>query len=285
MANLAILWKKPTDTGTYSGGSWVAGLPLANLTTQDVKQVARSTDTTTANTQFRIDCGNTPLLPFSMFVLLGHNATTAAQWQIVASNNADASDPVYDSGMVNIWPPTTTFGSLPWGSFPWDGVDEAAYPAGPVAFLLTPTPNYARYIFVYLDDHTNPAGYLQVGRFLAGQAWSPTINMQYGAGIQTVDPGVPRRTLGGRKLVRAIARYRTVALTLSSQTEDDAMGVSFEIDRQLGKAGDFFFVYDSDDDPTILFKRALYCSLVDTSEITEDAFQRYGWKISAEELV
>lgn len=269
MSTIAFLYRKPTDTGSYSGGGWAGNLPLSNLQTQDVQAVARSTSTDPGATQWRIDCGSSPPQPFSMFALLNHNISAAGRVRYVITDDADddPSNRLYDSGERMVWTPTVVWGSLPWGAFPWDGIDTHDYPGGTISFHEADDVYFGRYVFVYITDEDNPAGYVQVGRFLAGQAWRPFYSHTE-ASLRTVDPSESRRTLGGRKIVLARPKYRQMDVGFSWMTEADALGVAFEIDRQIAKAGDMLVVYDAQDQPAILFRRAFYASLVDTSPIS-----------------
>lgn len=68
------------DDGTLSGGSWETSLPLANLQTRYLSQVARSTDDAKASTQFENDLGaNYPIRALGVF---GHNLSLAAKYRI-----------------------------------------------------------------------------------------------------------------------------------------------------------------------------------------------------------
>lgn len=279
-----VLWQKPSDAGTYSGGSWVlaGGLSLSNLKTQDVMELARSTSTAEAATQWRIDFGR--IVPLSMFALLNHNGSDIARRRHVVTNSAtNAGPPVYDTGAELMKPPTEVWGAAPFGAFPFNGIDAAAYPGGTVDLHVAPATIYGRYLFTYVSDTANPSGYFQAGRFMAGEAWAHRFT--YGAKVRPVDPSVVRRTRGGLRLVRRLPGYREVLVTFECMTEADAYATGFEIDRQLGKSGDFLLVYDPGDDPAVRFRRTVYAALTETAGITTTSHRRYGWAISAEELI
>jgi hypothetical protein len=287
MANVALLWDKPSDAGAFSGGTWAAGLPLANLKTVDVQQVARTSNATTAATRFRVDLGASPIVPLSTFVLLNHNLTTAARWRIVVTSDAsdaDAGQRLLDTGLMPVWVPGV-FGTLPWGAFPWDGLQADLYPGGPVALHIAAVVVAARYLWIYMEDAANPAGYVQCGRFLAGAAWSPRVNAAYGATIAWIDPGEPRRTRGGRRVVVARPRYRQIGLRFSTLSKDEAFGVAFEIGRQLGKEGDFLLVTDPAESGGYRFRRVIYAAQVDVSPIEEASVDGWAWSLTAEELI
>ena len=281
---LHVLWRKASDLGSYTGGVWVesGGLALTNLATQDVMELARSTDAAESSTWWRIDFGR--IVPLSMFAMLNHNGSTVARRRHIVTNdpnNAGAS--VYDTGMELMSVQTEVWGSQPFGAFPFSGIDTAAYPGGTVDLHVAPATVYGRYLFTYVSDVNNPAGYFQAGRFMAGDAW--VHRFKYGITVKSVDPSETRRTRGGRRLVRKRPGYRTMAITFEAMTEADAMATGFEIDRQLGKSGDFLLVYDPEDDPSVRFRRTIYAALTETTGITTTSLHRYGWAINAEELI
>lgn len=287
MANVAILWNKASDAGALSGGSWAAGLPLANLQTSDVKRVARSIGTLPSATRFRVDAGGGQLRAWSMFVLLGHNLTTLGRVRVVVTNDAADADPAQrtaDTGLLPAWEPTIVWGSLPWGAFPWDGVDPTAYPGGALWFHLLPAAVNGRYLWVYIEDAGNAAGYIQAGRFLAGQAWSPGENVEYGFEVGWIDPSQAVRGRQGRRFTEERPRYRVVNMTFGFLTPTEAWGVAFEIQRQIGATGDLFFVADPEEDPAIRFKRSIYAALPNLNLIAQPLFEGLTWRLSLEEL-
>ncbi|CAO3440136.1 hypothetical protein [Azospirillum endophyticum] len=280
---LHVLWQKPSDAGTFGGGSWVngGGLSLDNLKSQDVMELGRSVDRTEASTWWFIDFGR--LVPLSMFAILNHNGSTVARRRHVVSNQADGSSPVYDTGFELMWTSTEVWGSRPFGAFPFSGIDATAYPGGTVDLHVAPSTVYGRYLFTYVSDPTNAAGYFQVGRAMAGEAW--VHRFKYGITIKPVDPSETRRTRGGKRLVRKRPGFRTASITFEAMSETDAYATGFEIERQLGKSGDFLLVYDPEDDPAVRFRRTIYAALTDTVGITTTSLRRYGWGITAEELI
>ena len=136
-----------------------------------------------------------------------------------------------------------------------------------------------------MTDAANPAGYVQIGRFMAGAAWSPRVNADYGASITWIDPSETKRTRGGRRIVLARPRFREFRLSFERLTKDEAFGVAFEIDRQLGKGGNFFVAFDPEEEGQFRFRRSIYASLVDSAPIATPFYENYTWNITAEELI
>lgn len=288
MARVAILWNKPSDLGSFSGGSWTAGLPLANVAEADVRRVARTTNAAGASTRFRVDLNAVMPVSISDFVLLGHNLTTSATIRFVVTTDAADASPAartLDTDALPVWVATVVPGALPWGVWPWDGIDPTAYPSGTAFFHRSGQIGLGRYLWCYITDTANPAGYIEIGRFMAGASWSPAVNAAYGASIRWIDPGEARRTRGGRRLVSARPRYRQFEISFGRLTQDEAFGVAFELDRQLGKGGNFYLSMDPDEAGVFRFRRSIYAALVDTAPVAIPRWNAWTWQITAEELI
>ncbi|MBP2291051.1 hypothetical protein [Azospirillum rugosum] len=291
MANLIILWNIASDSGTLSSGSWLSGngLKLDNLKTQDITEVARTTDTAPASTRLRIDMGH--LQPLSAFAWINHNAPDLATYDLIYSNAADGSAPVYSATGLRFWEPTVVWGSRPFGAFPLTLVDKASYPGTPIAFHLAPGQYYGRYVFANAKIPDGPSSYFQAGRVMAGLAFQPQRGMALGAAIRPVDPSDKRRTQGGARLVRKLPKYTTWKITLPFQTEAEALGVYFDLMHKLGISGEMLIVWDHEKPAPIRARLTLYCALSDTSEITvQPAFDHAGatyWTVTldVEELI
>ena len=287
-SNVALLWQKSSDLGSYSQGAWSGSLPLDNMKNADLRRVARSTNALVASTRWRVDLGASVPRPVSAFALLGHNGTTAATWRVVVTSDADDSDAslrVLDTGVMNLWQPTVVSGQLPWGVFPWNGIDPTAYPGGSLAFHISQTTAFGRYIWVYVSDPDNPASYFDAGRFLGGVAWQPRINMNYGASIRWVDNSEARRTLGGRRLVTSRPKFRQFEMAFDYLSKSEALGTAFEIGRTLGKGGDFLVITDPTEGGEFAYRRAIYAALSETSSIENSGLYTWRWGLSAEELI
>lgn len=288
MANDRVHLLSPlvSDGGTLSGGSWRAGLPITNIQHSDLARVARSTTAAAADTQWRLDVGSAPPRSWSMFAILAHNLTTDAQWRVVCTDDPADNEVnrLYDSGWLDVWEPTTPWGSLPWGVFPWDGLDLTAYPNHPLTLHTADVSTIARYVFVYVSDTSNPDGYVDVGRFVAGEAWSPERNVAYGFSVRWADTSDVSRTEGGRRLVRQRAKYRIASMTFESLTPGEAWGRIFEI-MKLGKDTELLLVANPLESADIRFKRSFLGALVNPEAVPEMSHLRLQTQIVLEELL
>ena len=269
MARVTVLWDKFSDTRPITSGSWVAGLSLANLKTQDVQQVARSTDATAANTKWRLDGGAAKA--WNMFVFKNMNLTTSATIRIVVTS--DASDTasgsrVHDSGNITVYA----------------GTDTSGYPGGSVWYYYLSSAVTARYVWVYITDTGNPDGYVQVGRFIAATAWSPGVNVNVGLQRRWVDPSPVQRTPYGRRLTLPLPKYREIDMEFGFLSETEANTTVEDINADLGVTSDLFLVEDTAAPAALGLPRCYYAAIKETQPIVDSGSGRYSWRLTLEEL-
>lgn len=290
MGKCAILRHFETDAGTLSGGSWQATLPLANIRDDDLKRVARSTTAAEAHTQFRIDFGTTITRYLSVLILLGHSISTAGQVRFVLTNSAtDASGTRYSSGDLDAWRPVVVFGADPWGGFGWDGT---GYPEGfisppEVIHKLTSVQQVGnggwRYLFCYIKDSGNAAGFVDVGRFLGGPVWQPDINISYGFSVQPVDPSVTRRTRGALRITESLPGWREFKLRFGRLNESEAWGFLYQW-MKLGKKKPVWFSADWAGSDEVGSRRSAFAALKDTAPLVHDFHENEALEFVLEEL-
>jgi hypothetical protein len=284
MGNPVILRHMESDRGTLGNGSWQATLPLANLRTQDIAEVARSTDALAASTQFRIDWGAGITRYADTFALIGTNLTFAATWRVALSNSATAATTVMDSGTITALPSTAVWGADPWGGTSWTGnaLLDGVLPPG-IALYRHPTAETARYLFVWITDTSNPAGHVQIGRFVAGPAFRPSRQFAYGATWRWIDPSERTRLPGGLRTLERRAPYRVFRGTLPYLPQQEARAFFGEWGRG-GLNADALFIADPDAPAAEGQRRTMYCALNDTPEIPQSFFARCSVDLSLEEL-
>ena len=107
MSNILLGWPVFNDpsvlyTPTYSGGSWLAGLPLTNLSDRRLAKVAQSSDAAAASTQFDVDLKVARAI--GVVALPKHNMTSAGTWRVRGYTGAGHTTNVYDSGTLTPFP-------------------------------------------------------------------------------------------------------------------------------------------------------------------------------------
>lgn len=247
MSNILLGFPSRADIGTYTGGSWLPALPASNVGIREQWRVARSTNAELASTKFSVEFGR----PISMraFALANHNLSQAALWRIKIGSTAGASD-LYDSAWQGVWHLTFDSDMLEWESSSfWEGIvdDPSEYLGHP--YLATHTlPGWinARHLTIEINDTSNPAGYVQIGRLFAGGGFQPKYNASYGLRDSWLDGSELSETDSGYTLAYLKRRRRAVSFELGWVTPDEA-AIVHEIQRRQGLWGEVLYLPDPSD--------------------------------------
>ncbi len=228
------IWSDGTQriTPVFSGGSWLPTLPLTNLQDRRLSRLARSTNAELASTKFDVDLQvrrNVGLL-----ALAKHNLSTSAMVRWRGSNIVgDFSSPVYDSGWVNGWPIFASEADM-------DGIN--------VNHVQIPdTVQNAQFWRCEIDDTSNPAGYVDIGRAIVAGRWEPSTGIAIGAKLGLESATERIESDGGAALYREKPIRRAWDFTVPTIEEIEAFGTVQRMLRQLGASGQLFFVFDKRD--------------------------------------
>jgi hypothetical protein len=281
---MLIAFRNYADDGTLSGGSWASTLPLSNLQDRQLSAIARSTNAAVANTAVDCDFGQGRTISF--VALLKHNLGQSGQWRVRLGDDPAFAASLYDSGRVDIWPTTYPFGVGLWGEFLWGGklTTAEASTYGISGYVVLPLPVFARHLKIELFDAANAAGYVQAGRLIAGPAWQPAINLQYGWHLAQVDESRKTRSRGGQTYVDAMPRFRRLTFDLAHMREDEAWGYAYELDRIKGVGGDLLVMIDPAK-TTHLHRQTVYGSLTESAPISNPQFGLFSKPFTVEELL
>ena len=240
MANALIAFGNQTDGGLLSGGAWRATLPLTNLQDHRIGKVARSADLSLTSTKFSIDIGLNKTV--RVINLVGHNLSLTARYRITTTG--------VDTGWRDVWPVVFDSSNLEWESVNWwtgkfvvDQIQGFTWNLMHIFDGSTPGQVWT----VELDDGSNSAGFVQIGRLFIGDAWQPKVNMDYGAGIGWETDTDVQKALSGAEFPNRRTPYRVVRCSTSWMSEDEGMGNAFDIQRLMGIDGEICFVWDPDD--------------------------------------
>lgn len=246
MANIFLAWQNRADEALLSGGSWLSALPLANLQNRQVQKVTRSSGVTAAATQFTADLQSPR--PVGVVALVVHNMGVDSKVRVRGASDAGFASVVYDSGFVSVWPT----GVIPQDLLEWEEdnfwlatltPEQRAGFQSPYIHRL-PNVTTARYWRVEVQDTSNPAGYVQIGRLFMARGWEPTTNFSYGAGLGYQDPTLVDTSLSGAEFFDVRAKNRVFTFELEYISETEAYGYVLELQRLAGISGEVLVMPD-----------------------------------------
>lgn len=259
-------------------------LPVSQLKNRLLHKVWRTTSADPRWTWFVADFGQARSI--DVVALIKHNGTTSGQWRIRFSNDPYFATSIYDSGLINLWPSQSGFGSLPWGTFPWGGVvnPEQATNYYINSIHILPASQSARYMRIDISDPTNPSGYFQLGRALASPVYRPSTNIQYNWGIGWEDSSLVRETIDGVIYGERRRRRRVITFNLEHIPELELYGNISYLDRVKGVIGDMLFI-PQPDKPDLLLHEAIYCRMRELAPAINPYFERRSRAFVLEELL
>lgn len=247
MANVLLGFPNYADKYVLAGGSWSASLPLTLLQDRRISKRARSSNVLTASTQFTVTLDR--LRSTAVIAIAGHNLSASSRYRIRASDNAGFSTIAYDSGWLDVW--TDTLDPLT-GGLEWEDDNfwlmkmtsqEAAYYPGLLLHILNPI-KACLYWKIEIDDTSNPAGYIDIGRLIFADAWQPESNYSYGWSIAYEDSTGVEDALGGAEYFDDRPRYRVIRMTLDHISRSESMRQALGLSRVLGVSGEVLVISD-----------------------------------------
>lgn len=212
-------------------------------------------------------------------------STSAIANPATAATNA----PLYDSGLIDGWTPTSGLGNGPLGGDALNGL--GGYPnltafANYRAFrvVILPSVLQIRYLRVDILDPTNAAGYLTLGRLYAGPVFQPAFNPVYGYQIDEIDLSTQIRTDSGslRKVVRPKFRRATYNWDYLPATEVSSTWVNLQ--RVIGTSHDIFVILMPYGTLVDIYQTTLYGIPSDNGKLSNNFFQQYQTQMVLEEL-
>ncbi len=240
MANCIIASPNLIDAATLSGGSWTAGLPLANLQNRILGKVARSTNAAIGSTKFILTYASA--IYADVLALVAHNLSQDALYRVSASGG-------YNSGWLRVWAELPSE-YLEWEQDRyWSGLPAASDIALFTKTLVHTMPKDTNGVTwtVEINDTANAAGYVQAGRVFIGTGFQPRYNMSYGAQIGFETGTSVEEAYSGTEYFDRRNGYRVARFTLEHLTKSEALGDVLALQRNAGIDGEVLFVNDPDD--------------------------------------
>lgn len=284
MANALLAYRNRVDGATLAGGTWASTLPLNNLKDRRLSKVCRSSSASASATQFVAALGKG--YSVSVVSLCRHNFSANATWRLRGYLDAGLTNLAYDSGTLEVWPPLDSL-QLEWqdDNF-WNGKPDAEDLAGfywNAIHILTST-TYARYWKVEIFDSANPAGYVEIGRMFLSEAWVPTLNMSYGAGLGYNSRTEVEEAWDGTEYFDYKAPFRVANFRLENMSTYEAMMRAFDMQRVAGIDKEVLFVWDQAD-VQHLIKRSFLGRLQELSPIDQPYFEAHQTSFIVKELL
>lgn len=236
--NVRFFWQNLFDAATLSVNSTgAADLAAANLQERHYTKPYRSAGCATEWVKW--DLGTAQAI--TAFLLRGHNLTTGATVKV----QANASD-VWTAPSLDL---TIT-------------ITQAMVDENLLAYNWTSGQTY-RYWRLYIEDASNPDGYIELGRIFCGPYSSPDRHISAEYSWEQPSTSTIKSSSKGQKWV-ALAPFHLIFAVKFDDFGTADLAIYEAMRKRLGDAYAFFFC----DDPTNLVTRTFYVSCSS------------GWKIT-----
>ncbi|HJW23753.1 MAG TPA: hypothetical protein VJ576_02555 [Rhodocyclaceae bacterium] len=285
MANCIIAYPNRADEATLSGGAWSAGLPLDNLKTRFLGEVARSADAALASTLFQAVFVRQRMV--RIVAIIGHTMSGVAQYRLRLWSDAGKTQLTADTGWQFVWPAIYPPTALEWefDEF-WDGTIQEEDRIGLTWTLpiVLAQPQLATVIQLEFNDTGNTAGYIDIGRLFVAGEWQPVMNHSYGASLGYEDETGIEKALLGVKHFDGRRPYRVAQFAVEHMSVDEGLSRPFDMQRRQGISKEVFYMYDPEDTVHLL-RRAFLGRLRKLSPLEFPYFDNTRTQFEIEEIV
>lgn len=272
MANLRIIYDNTVDRATSIAASTTAGTLVASYMQNDRKgQAHRSTGTSVT-----YDLTWTAGITLGAVALPATNLTASATIRCRIYSDTGMTALVADSGTVTACP------GLNLSMWDWTGALNAnafAYGgASKTAVWFSQNHTGIKGLKIDLVDGSNPAGYIDCARVVAGAYWEPAHNPSYGLQTMLEDSSRTERTHAGDQLTDRGTRTEKMSLELRLLPEADRVELH-KIIRNVGTARNFFLSLLPALGTTAEQDHMIYGKRSGSNPISFDAYSVFGNRI------
>lgn len=277
MSNFRMIYDNAADRAALSVSSSASpALGVANLVTDVKGEVWRAAGTTATITGIwdRAEMVGGVMLPYA-------NLSSSAMLRVRAYTQTNDAVPIFDSGPVLACPPA------PFEQFGWGtellGVNAYSYggvSCGRLWFPMQPI----RKIEILIDDTTNPAGYIEVGRLIAGRYWEGKKNVDYGASITAMDTTINSRSDSGDLVSDNGTVYRKLSFSLSNMDAAERNNLWNVVWGNGKRKPVFFSLFPNESDTAAEQQGQIYCKLVNSPAMSMPSFLTYASTLEFEEI-
>ncbi|WP_430436870.1 hypothetical protein [Oceanibaculum nanhaiense] len=285
-----ILWPNLIDDRVtppvFSGGGWLADLPLSNLRDDGVQTgylayAAQSNTAAEEDTCFDIDHGQP--VPCAGLAIPDGNWSPACNVTVTRANDADFTD-VVATATGEVYPVLYPLGTQP-STSPYliSGKPTIRLPKMPFIALFDPV-HVARYTRVEISDPLNPDGYIRIPRLFMAGGYEPFYNMQYGARLRPIQRTRVRESVAGARFFDERAPRRVWTLEYDLLPQAELLASMYEMQATLGVSRQAFFIFDPAD--TVSRHRTSFmCTLDDPGGIVFSSYERGGASLVLSEVI
>lgn len=263
MDKIRLLWENAinTITATSEAGNMVANRLLRNQIQTPWRSVG-------VNAQILqgVLLGTKSV---SCLCLYAHNLSFAAtiRLQLSLDNFVTTTfDQTWDAIL-----PTYGFGLDPFGLIPFGGYEITQRTPYSVFYFDKKLGSYYR---ITITDLTNPDGYIQAGRLMLGDYWTPEFNVEYGDySRDRKNTNVVTESESGALFEKQGISYRSYEITLKKLTENDELRID-DLVKKAGKGGHVLFsAYPNYQNKSVERLHTALCVIDSSSKVTRSSFR------------
>ncbi len=275
---LRVIYDNAADrAATLVASSTAGSLVASNLQTDIKSAVWRSTATTATITAtfsaYEMVAG--VVLPFCNF-------TSAATMRVRGYTEIADASPSFDTGAI-LACPVANLGMWSWGATM--GVNAYAYGGGTYGRIWPTDPHAIKKVVIDIVDSTNPSGYIEVGRLVCGNYWSPEINTEYGStSVSVQDTSKQFRNDAGDLMSDRGTKHKKQTLSLGAMAAADREQL-WNILLGNGMSRPILFsLYPNGSDNQLEQIHQMYCKLAVAPDMHIPYFDRYASSLTLEEV-
>lgn len=279
MSNLRIIYKNlfdGYDTLSMAVGASASGFALTNLLDDKKAKTWRSTNLTSPKIKVTWAAAKT----ISGVALAFTNLVAGSTFRIVLFNDPAAGSQLYDSGAIAVnygYDAPVGFNSI--------GSPSFAYGGGAHVSAFFTSVSAVRRMEIELTSAGNPDGYIEISRIIAGQAWEPHDNADYGAKVDFIDTTTASRTSSGNLVTDrgTITRVLEFSMQLMDSVDKAALNNLF---RSIGKSQPLFIslIPSGGTITEEQLSQQIYGKLDQDISVTLSFFQRYSASVRIAEV-
>jgi hypothetical protein len=212
MANIRVIYDNAADRATLSSTATATGLGVANLLSDIKSRVCRS-----SGTSITITATWTNAETIGGVALAFTNLSATHTIRVQAYTNTADTTAVLDTGAVLGAAASSPVGNG-WAN---TGVNAFAYGGGTYSRVWFASKVSAKKIVVTVTDAANTQGYIDIGRFICGDYWMPTVGVEMGSTLTVTDTSEHFRTEAGDLHTHIGTKHRKQSLPMGCLDTND----------------------------------------------------------------